>query len=103
MVVEPSALDCDGSQIRGEDLDRRYLTSAIRRIHRARREAGACYFDANTSRGKREFVVPETQETIRWLGDHRLLLFVVAANPFHSPHIPPLNPKSPTQLPPPIS
>src|SRR5260370_39060362 len=98
MVVEPSALDCDGSQIRGEDLDRRYLTSAIRRIHRARREAGACYFDADTSRGRREVVVKETPETIRWLRDHRLLLVDVDGNRFEAHDIRELDRKSASLL-----
>src|SRR5260370_99360 len=94
MVVEPSGMDSDSGQILREELDRRYLTSAIRRIHRARREAGACYFDADTSRGRREFVVQETPETIRWLGDHRLLLVDVDGNRFEAHDIRELDRKS---------
>jgi hypothetical protein len=94
MVEDPSGLDADSGQILREELDRRYLTSEIQRIHLARREAGACYVDADTSRGRREFVVQETQETIRWLGDHRLLLVDVDGNRFEARDIRALDRKS---------
>jgi hypothetical protein len=82
MLENPAALDSDSRHVLREELDRRYLTSEIQGIHTARREAGACYFDAETSRGRREFVVQETPETMRWLGDHRLLLIDVDGNRF---------------------
>src|SRR5229473_1912178 len=94
MVEDPSGLDADSGQILREELKRRYLTSAIQRIHFARREAGACYFDAETSRGRREFVVQETPESIRWLGDHRLLLVDVDGNRFEAHDIRALDRKS---------
>jgi hypothetical protein len=94
MVEDPSGLDTGSRQILREELDRRYLTSEIQRIHSARREAGACYVDAGTSRGRREFVVQETPETIRWLGDHRLLLVDVDGNRFEVHDIRALDRKS---------
>ena len=94
MVEDPSGLDTGSRQILREELDRRYLTSTIQRIHFARREAGACYVDADTSRGRREFVVQETPESIRWLGDHRLLLIDVDGNRFESHNIRTLDRKS---------
>ena len=94
LLEDPSSLDTDSRQILREELKRRYLTSAIQRIHFARREAGACYFDAETSRGRREFVVQETPESIRWLGDHRLLLVDVDGNRFEAHDIRALDRKS---------
>jgi hypothetical protein len=84
MLENPAGLDSDSRRVLSEELDRRYLTSEIRGIHAARREAGACYFDAETSRGRREFVVQESPETMRWLGDHRLLLIDVDGNRFEA-------------------
>src|SRR5258708_31698557 len=51
MLADPSGLDTGSRQILREQLDRRYLTSEIQRIHLSRREAGACYIDPDTSRG----------------------------------------------------
>src|SRR5260370_10952327 len=94
IVQDPSGLDTGSRQILREELERRYLTSEIQGIHFARREAGACYFDAETSRGRREFVVQETPESIRWLGDHRLLLVDVDGNRFEAQDIRTLDRKS---------
>jgi hypothetical protein len=94
MLADPACLDSDSRQILQAELDRRYLTSEVRRIHAARREAGACYFDAETSRGRREFVVQETPESMRWLGDHRLLLIDIDGNRFEACDIRKLDRKS---------
>jgi hypothetical protein len=75
-------LDSNSRKVLREELEHRYLTSEISVIHAARREAGACYFYAETNRGRREFVVQETTDTIRWLGDHRLLLIDIDGNRF---------------------
>src|SRR5258708_22840163 len=98
MGEAPRVGDTDSRNIVRENLDRRYLTSEIQRIHLARREAGAYYFDADTSRGRREFVVQETPEAIRWLGDHRLLLVDVDGNRFEAHDIRALDRKSATLL-----
>ena len=94
MLEDSSSLDTESRRILHEELNRRYLNSEIRGIHTARREAGACYFDAETNRGRREFVVQETPETIRWLGDHRLLLVDVDGNRFEAHDIRALDRKS---------
>ncbi|SRR5712692_3689087 len=94
MIENPAELDPSSQQILREELDRRYLTSTIQRIHLARREAGVCYFDADTNRGRREFVVQDTPETIRWLGDHRLLLIDVDGNRFEAHDVRALDRKS---------
>jgi uncharacterized protein DUF1854 len=82
MIENPSGLDTNSRTILREELDRRYLTSEIHRIYAVRREAGACYFNVETNRGRREFVVQETPESIRWLSEHRLLLVDIDGNRF---------------------
>jgi hypothetical protein len=94
IVEDPFSLDADTRRILKEELDRRYLTSEIRKIHSARREGGACYFETDTNRGRREFVVQETPEALRWLGDHRLLLIDVDGNRFEARDIRLLDRKS---------
>ena len=98
MVEDPSDLDTASQQVLREELARRYLTSGILRVRSVRREAGVCYFDADTSRGNREFVVQQTPETVRWLGDHRLLLMDVDGNRFEAHDIRALDRKSAAKL-----
>jgi hypothetical protein len=93
MVDDPSELDTASQQVLREELERRYLTSTILRVRSARRE-GVCYFDADTSRGRRDFVVQQTPETVHWLGDHRLLLVDVDGNRFEAHDIRALDRKS---------
>jgi Domain of unknown function (DUF1854) len=85
MVKDPSLLDANSQRIVREELSLRYLTSEIRRIYSATSEAGACHFDAETSRGRRQFIIRETQETVRWLGQYHLLLVDVDGNRFAAP------------------
>ena len=94
MVEDPCRLDTNSQRNLREELERRYLTSEIQRVHSARREASACYFDIETNRGRREFVIQGTAETIRWLSDHRLLLIDIDGNRFETRDIRTLDRKS---------
>ena len=65
-----------------EELDRRYLTALIGRVTSIRNEFGTSYWDVETDRGQREFVVQNVAENAQWLGDHRLLIVDVDGNRF---------------------
>lgn len=77
-----------------EELDRRYLTATIQRVHAVRNEYGTSYWDVQTDRGPREFVVQNVAENAQWLGDHRLLITDVDGNRFEIPHLNELDKKS---------
>ncbi len=68
-----------------EELDRRYLTAAIERVIAVRNEFGTSYWEVETNRGRREFVIQNVAENARWLGDQRLLLIDVDGNRFEVP------------------
>jgi hypothetical protein len=81
-------------QIINEELDRRYLTSTIESIKSVRNEFGTSYWEVETNRGEREFVVQNAAENAQWLGEHRLLLVDVDGNRFEIPALNQLDTKS---------
>jgi ATP-binding cassette subfamily B protein len=87
MIREPAELDGATRQVLDEELTRRYLTAVVRRIYSARVEAGVAYFDVETDRGRREFIVQNAHESARWLGEQRLLLLDVDGNRFEVPDL----------------
>ncbi len=82
MVDNPRDLDEETQQIISEELDRRYLTSIVDRVNSVRNEYGTSYWEVETNRGSREFVVQNVSENAQWFGDYRLLLVDVDGNRF---------------------
>ena len=78
----------------GEELDRRYLTAMIEQVTSIRNEYGTSYWDVQTDRGQREFVVQNVAENAQWLGDHRLLITDVDGNRFEIPRLDDLDKRS---------
>lgn len=94
MVDDLKQMDDAARSIIKEELDRRYLTSTIRRVESIRNEFGTSYWDVQTDRGQREFVVQNVAENAQWLGDHRLLIIDVDGNRFEIPHLEALDKRS---------
>lgn len=69
-------------EVAREALRRRYLTARIRRIVAIRQEFGVTYWDVETDRGLRDFVVQSLSESCQWLGDGHLLFVDVDGNRF---------------------
>lgn len=92
----PDLKDVDEAmrQIIDEELNRRYLTSTIQRVESVRNEFGTSYWEVETNRGEREFVVQNAAENAQWLGDRRLLLVDVDGNRFEIPDLQALDKKS---------
>ena len=94
MIDDPTALDGDIREILRQELDRRYLTAVIERVLSLRNDFGTSYWEVETSRGTREFVVQNVAENAQWLGDSRLLLIDVDGNRFEIPDLEGLDKKS---------
>lgn len=94
MVEDVKALDEAMRDIVAEELDRRYLTSTVLTVTSVRNEFGTSYWDVETNRGEREFVVQNASENAQWLGEHRLLLIDVDGNRFEIPDLRDLDKKS---------
>jgi energy-coupling factor transporter ATP-binding protein EcfA2 len=94
LVRDPAELDEVSRQIIREELNRRYMTATVERIHSVQNELGVSYFDVQTNRGRREFVVQNIQEDIRQLGERRILLLDVDGNRFEIPDLNALDKRS---------
>jgi hypothetical protein len=94
MLPDLKGVDDQMRQIINEELDRRYLTSTIESIKSVRNEFGTSYWEVETNRGEREFVVQNAAENAQWLGEHRLLLVDVDGNRFEIPALNQLDTKS---------
>ncbi len=94
MIPDLKELDEGMRAIVEEELDRRYLTSTVQRVLSMRNEFGTSYWDVETNRGRREFVVQNAAESAQWLGEHRLMLVDVDDNRFEIPDLRGLDKKS---------
>ena len=94
MIDDLGQLNDQARRIVEEELDRRYLTSLIERVHSVRHEFGTSYWDVDTNRGRREFVVQNVTENAQWLGDFRLLMIDVDGNRFEISNLNDLDKKS---------
>lgn len=94
MIDDLNPLNQEMRALIEQELDRRYLTASIQRVNAVRNEYGTSYWDVQTDRGPREFVVQNVSENAQWLGDHRLLITDVDGNRFEIPHLNALDKKS---------
>ncbi len=82
MVDDVTTLSVESQAIIREELDLRYMTSRIERVHSIRSEYGVSYWEVTTDRGPREFVVKNVGEDARWLEEKRVLILDVDGNRF---------------------
>ena len=94
MADDLKSLDQSARDLIAEELDRRYLTATIQSVSAIRNEYGTSYWEVQTHRGQREFVVQNVSENAQWLGDHRLLIIDVDGNRFEIPHLDEFDKKS---------
>jgi hypothetical protein len=94
MVEHIGALPAASRAIAESELTARYLTSLIVVINDVRNEFGTSYWDVDTHRGHRDFVVQNIAENARWLSSNRLLLVDVDGNRFEIPAIDALDKRS---------
>ena len=87
MMLDLSDLAPEERLLVEEELRKRYITSVIRKVISLRREGGTLYWETETDRGFREFVVQSSDESVRWLGERSLLLIDVDSNRLTVPDI----------------
>ncbi len=82
MVRDPTELDAGSQAVLHEELRQRYVTALVQRVHSVRSEAGTSYFDVQTDRGRREFVINDVHQSIKKVGERGCLLMDVNGNRF---------------------
>lgn len=74
-------------QLVEEELAAYYLDSIIEHIYELESEFGVAYWDVETPRGRRDFVVKDVQSSITWLSPTRLLILDADGNRFEIPDL----------------
>jgi len=82
VVRDPRRLSQETQAVLRSALDCQYLSSQVLALLSLRIESEVCYFEAETSRGHREFIIPNLQEGVRRLGDRKVLFVDVDGNRF---------------------
>ena len=98
MIDDLDEVDEDLRTVVEEELSARYLYSTILRINSMRNEFGSSYWDVDTDRGPREFVLRNAVESTQWIDEHRLLLTDVDGNRFEVPRVDRLDRRSSAYL-----
>ena len=79
-------LDAPSRALAEEALEQRYFIPEVVRIHSLREEFGVVYFDVNTDRGRREFVVRGLRDSLRDLGNGRFQITDADGNRYSIPN-----------------
>lgn len=84
-----SLRDLDGPtrQLLEQELDKRYFIPKIMRINQAKREFGTVYWDVETDRGRRQFVMRGIRDSIHEIESGRYLVVDVDGNRFEVPQL----------------
>ena len=93
-VEDPIDLDPVSQRIVKEEIEQRYMTAIIKRVDSLKSEFGVSYWEVQTDRGDREFVVRNVSESAQWITDRRLLLLDVDGNRFEISNLEVLDKKS---------
>ena len=72
----------DARSVAEEEMRRRYLTCRVESVTHTRAEFGVTYWQVDTDRGPRDFVIQSLSESCVWLSDTHLLLIDVDGNRF---------------------
>jgi len=81
------------------EAERRYdLTCRILKVHSLYHQFGAAFWDVDTDKGRRQFVIRGTTEHIRWLEEDRMLITDVNGTRFEIKNLSSLDKKSQTHI-----
>ncbi len=94
-----SLRDLDGPtrQLVETELDRRYFIPKITRVIRAKKEFGTVYWDVDTDRGRRKFVMRGIRDSMHQIEPGRYLINDVDGNRFEVEQLADLDSRSQTQ------
>ena len=92
-VEDPRKLPADLWKLLKEDLSRREFVPIIRRILRVSGDSEPCEWTVETDRGPTRFVL-KSEEDVRRIGDHEILILDAHATRYHIPDLTELDLKS---------
>ena len=80
MIERLDAFDEQAQSLILEELDRRYFTPAIKKIHSLHEKYGYLYFDVTTTAGRSEFIMSNPSGSFRTLEDGRIFMYDIDGN-----------------------
>lgn len=87
-------LDCHARQLVQEALNKRYFVPKITRIMEAKREFGTVYWDVETDRGARKFLMRGIRDSMHEIEPGRYLVVDIDGNRFEVPQLGDLDSRS---------
>ena len=91
-------LDGESRRVAEEELARRYLVSRIVRVYATEARFGDRYWDVETERGRRRFVMKDPNANIIWAGDDSLIIRDTLGNRYTIESLEALDPASRAQV-----
>jgi hypothetical protein len=82
LIIDPDQLDAESRKVVDEELDRRYFIPVVDRVIKAREEFGTVYWNVETDRGPKEYVVRNLRDNIQELSSSRVIITDVDGNRF---------------------
>jgi hypothetical protein len=98
LIEDPDQLDPESQRLVEQALGQFYRQADILKIYSVRQEYRTMFWDVETERGRRDFVVKWAVDTVNWRGSGELLLVDIDTNRFHIPDVTVLDKHSMRQL-----
>lgn len=87
-------LDSESRAVIDEELDRRYFTPQITKVHSVSEEFGVVTWDVDTTKGRRRFLVRNLKDSTFTLGASRVMMTDVDSNRYEIPDAYTLGPQA---------
>lgn len=87
-------LDCTDRQLVQEEIDKRYFIPKITRIRSVKKEFGTIYWEVDTDRGQRQFMMRGIRDSMHEIEPGRYLVTDVDGNRFEVPQLTDLDSRS---------
>ncbi len=94
LLVNLPGLKPDSRAVLEEHYLRYNLTTPIVKVRSLSHQFGSAFWDVDTGKGHRQFVIRGTTEHVRWLSDDRILITDVHGNRFEIPSMSSLDKRS---------
>ena len=82
MIETLDVVPADVAELIRVELERRYFTPAVKKIHGFKEKFGYCYWDVTTTAGRVEFIMNNPTNNIRTLEDGRVFMYDIDGNCF---------------------
>lgn len=86
MIEHLDSFDEQAQTLICQELDRRYFTPEIKKIHSLHEKFGYLYFDVTTDAGRSEFIMSNPSNSFRTLEDGRVFMYDIDGNCFCISH-----------------